>query len=87
MKTACCLFDLTQVEVSDRKSICPDRPRWKVPMSRLSRVHNNSCVRRAFKNPYVQKFARSKPKFAFSKIENLCALTRRTKKTWGSKNQ
>ena len=46
---------VTQVEVPDRKSICPDRPdgeclcpeppRWKVPMSRLSCVpKENSCA-------------------------------------------
>ena len=50
----------TQVEVPDRKSVCPDPPRWKVPMSRLSCVQNFSCVQRAFKSPQVQTLVRSK---------------------------
>ena len=46
--------------VPDGKCLCPDPPRRKVPMSRLSCVQNFSCVHRAFKTPYVQTFARSK---------------------------
>ena len=41
---------LTQVEVPDRKSICPDRPRRKVSMSRPSQTES----------AYVQTFVRSK---------------------------
>ena len=40
----------TQVEVPDRKSICPDRPRRKVSMSRPSQTES----------AYVQTFVRSK---------------------------
>ena len=58
-------------EVPDRKSICPDRPRRKVPMFRLSRVQNFHCVLRALsricpdhprpKAYIVQTFVRSCP--------------------------
>ena len=41
---------LSQVEVPDRKSICPDRPRRKVSMSRPSQTES----------AYVQTFVRSK---------------------------
>ena len=67
---------LTQVEVPDPKSICPDRPSRKVPMSRLSSVQNFSCVHRAFKSPHVQTFVRSKmPMSRLSCVpkENSCA--------------
>ena len=46
----------------DRKSICPDRPRRKVSMSRPSQTES----------AYVQTFVRSKEKFVRSKIDNLC---------------
>ena len=46
--------------VPDGKCLCPDPPRRKVPMSRLSCVQNFSCVHRAFKSPHVQTFVRSK---------------------------
>ena len=46
--------------VPDGKCLCPDPPRRKVPISRLSCVQNFSCVHRAFKTPYVQTFVRSK---------------------------
>ena len=42
-------FAHTQVEVPDGKSICPDRPRRKVPMSRPSQTES----------AYVQTFVRS----------------------------
>ena len=56
----------------DGKCLCPDPPRRKVPMSRLSCVRNFSCVHCAFKSPHVQTFVRSKEKFVRSKIDNLC---------------
>ena len=40
--------------VPDSKCLCPDRPRRKVDMSRLSCVQNFSCVLRAFEDKYVQ---------------------------------
>ena len=40
--------------VPDSKCLCPDRPRRKVDMSRLSCVQNFSCVLRAFEGKYVQ---------------------------------
>ena len=40
--------------VPDSKRLCPDRPRRKVDMSRLSCVQNFSCVLRAFEDNYVQ---------------------------------
>ena len=40
----------TQVEVSDRKSICPDRPRQNMSMSRPPHTERT----------YVQTFVRSK---------------------------
>ena len=40
--------------VPDSKCLCPDRPRRKVHMSRLSCVQNFSCVLRAFEDKYVQ---------------------------------
>ena len=43
------LHKYTQVEVPDGKSICPDRPRRKVPMSRPSQTES----------AYVQTFVRS----------------------------
>ena len=46
--------------IPDGKCLCPDPPRQKVPMSKLSCVQNFSCVHRAFKTPYVQTFVRSK---------------------------
>ena len=62
--------NLTQVEVPDQKSICPDRTRRKMSMSRPSQTESAfvqtflrsrfSCFRRAFKNPHVQTFVRSK---------------------------
>ena len=68
--------------VPDGKCLCPDPPRRKVPMSRLSCVQNFSCVNRAFKSPhaqtralkiaYFQTFVRSKRKFVRSKIDSLC---------------
>ena len=85
--------NLTQVEVPDRKSICPDRPRHKMSMSRPSQTESAFvqtfvrsrflCFRRAFKNPHVQTFVRSKlPMSRIScvpnrnscatKIDNLC---------------
>ena len=46
-----CILDfVAQVEVPDRKSICPDRPRRKVSMSRPSQTES----------AYVQTFVRSK---------------------------
>ena len=70
------ILPLTQVEVPDRKSICPNRPRRKVSMSRLSCVQNFSCFHRAFKSPHVQTFVRSK--LSMSRLscvpkENSCA--------------
>ena len=60
------MLKTTQVEVPDGKSICPDRPRRKVPMSRLSCVHQTfvrSCPDfRAFTRlscVHVQTFVRS----------------------------
>ena len=62
--------------------LCPDPPRRKVTMSRLSWVQNFSCVHRAFKSPQVQTFVYQnclcpdfrafKGKFVRSKIDNLC---------------
>ena len=46
--------------VPDGKCLCPDPPKRKVPMSRLSCVQNFSCVHRAFKSPHFQTFVRSK---------------------------
>ena len=53
--------------VPDGKCLCPDPPRWKVPMSRLSCVQYLSCVHKtlcpdygAFKVAYVQIIVRSK---------------------------
>ena len=40
--------------VPDSKCLCPDRPRRKVDMSRLSCVQNFSCVLRAFEGKYAQ---------------------------------
>ena len=40
--------------VPDSNCLCPDRPRRKVDMSRLSCVQNFSCVLRAFEDNYVQ---------------------------------
>ena len=62
--------------VPDGKCLCPDPPRRKVPMSRLSCVQKFSCVHRAFKSPHVQTFVRSK--FPMSRLscvpkENSCA--------------
>ena len=45
----CVLVCVSQVEVPDGKSICPDRPRRKVPMSRPSQTES----------AYVQTFVRS----------------------------
>ena len=62
--------------VPDGKCLCPDPPRRKVPMSRLSCVQNFSCVHRAFKSPHVQTFLRSKlPMSRLSCLpkENSCA--------------
>ena len=62
--------------VTDGKCLCPDPPRRKVPMSRLSCVQNFSCVHRAFKSPHVQTFVRSKlPMSRLSCVpkENSCA--------------
>ena len=62
--------------VPDGKCLCPDPPRRKVPMSRLSCVQNFSCVHRAFKSPHVQTFVRSKlPMSRLSCVpkENSCA--------------
>ena len=56
--------------VPDGKSLCPDPPRWKVPMSRLS------CVHRAFKSPHVETFVPSKlliSRLSCFPKENLCA--------------
>ena len=50
---------LSQVEVPDRKSICPDRPRRKVPMSRLSCVQDQTFVRSPdYSCVHVQTFVR-----------------------------
>ena len=43
-----------------KKCLCPDPPRRKVPMSRLSSVQNYSCVLCAFKRVFVQTLVRSK---------------------------
>ena len=62
--------------VPDGKCLCPEPPRRKVPMSRLSCVQNFSCVHRAFKSPHVQTFVRSKlPMSRLSCVpkENSCA--------------
>ena len=70
------ILPLTQVEVPGRKSICPNRPRRKVSMSRLSCVQNFSCVHRAFKSLHVQTLVRSKlPKSRLPCVptENSCA--------------
>ena len=40
--------------VPDPKWICPDRPRRKMDMSRLSCVQKFSCALRAFEGKYVQ---------------------------------
>ena len=52
----------SQVEVPDRKSICPARPRRKVPMSRLSCVQN--CL--------YPDFRAFQGKFVRSKIDSFC---------------
>ena len=53
----------SQVEVPDRKSICPDRPRRKVSMSRPSQTES----------AYVQTFVRSKFFVRSSCVQNsLC---------------
>ena len=47
--------------VPDRKCLCPDTPRRKMPMSRLSCVQESSCPDfRGFKRPFVETFVRSK---------------------------
>ena len=66
----------TPVEVPDRKSIVPDPPRRKVPMSVLSCCQNFYCIHRAFKSPHVQTFMNSK--LSMSRLscvpkENSCA--------------
>ena len=43
----------TQVEVQDGKSVYPDRPRQKVPMSRLSCVHQTIYALTRFLVVYV----------------------------------
>ena len=45
---------MSQAVVPDPKWMCPDRPRRKVDMSRLSCVQNFSCALRAFEGKYVQ---------------------------------
>ena len=55
VKFVACLSKASQVEVPDGKSICPDRPRRKVPMSRPSQTES----------AYVQTFVRSPDLRAF----------------------
>ena len=62
--------------VPDRKCLCPDTPRRKVPMSRIS------CVHRAFKSPHVQTFVRSKlPMSRLSCVQNTLCRDLRAFKT------
>ena len=58
-----CIANISQVEVPDRKSICPDRPRRNMSMSRPSQTES----------AYVQTFVRSKFFVRSSCVQNsLC---------------